>query len=215
MTTVSVCIPSIPPRARFLPRAVASVAAQTRPADQIVVSVDREGLGAAANRNRAVAAATGEWLAFLDDDDELLPSHLERLLDCAAQTGADLVYPWYEGINVDIFKVPASDGVGLVHPLGRPWDDAMSAYLRSAGNFIPVTVLARAETVRDAGGFQATFDGADAGDDWGLWCRMLDAGARFAHLPEVTWRWNGHSGHTSGRPWTALTSPSGSFRSHR
>lgn len=35
--------------------------------------------GAAAARNRAIQAAHGDWIAFLDDDDELLPDYIARL----------------------------------------------------------------------------------------------------------------------------------------
>src|SRR5512144_610930 len=36
--------------------------------------------GAPASRNAAIAAARGEWLTGLDDDDEFLPRRLELLL---------------------------------------------------------------------------------------------------------------------------------------
>ena len=52
-----------------------------------VVALPRQGGGARA-RNEGVNAATGEWLAFLDDDDEWLPEKLERQLTVAkASTG--------------------------------------------------------------------------------------------------------------------------------
>src|SRR5665213_2548560 len=38
-------------------------------------------LGRADAGNVAIDAATGEWLNFLDDDDELLPNHVQSLLD--------------------------------------------------------------------------------------------------------------------------------------
>ncbi len=43
-----------------------------------------EALGAARARNRAVAAATGQTVLFLDDDDEMLPDYPARVLRAAA-----------------------------------------------------------------------------------------------------------------------------------
>jgi glycosyltransferase involved in cell wall biosynthesis len=44
--------------------------------------------GGARARNEGVNAATGEWLAFLDDDDEWLPEKLERQLIVAKRSAA-------------------------------------------------------------------------------------------------------------------------------
>lgn len=188
----------------MLMRALASVAGQTRQPDQIVVTIDNDGIGSAANRNRALESATGEWTAFLDDDDEFLPRHLEQLVTCAEKTDADLVYSWFEGINTDgIFSVP-QNGV-QVPPFGVPFDDELRDCILTAGNFIPVTVLVRTDFLRKVGGFTPLgAEGSDQCDDWGAWKAMLEAGARFVHLPEKTWRWNGHPHHTSGRKWTEV-----------
>jgi glycosyltransferase involved in cell wall biosynthesis len=49
-----------------------------------------ESKGAAAARNSGVLAATADWVAFLDDDDEWLPQKLELQLETANQS----VYPF-------------------------------------------------------------------------------------------------------------------------
>jgi glycosyltransferase involved in cell wall biosynthesis len=50
-----------------------------------------EGRGIAAARNTGVAAASGEWLAFFDDDQLAEPNWLEELRACAGQAGVDVV----------------------------------------------------------------------------------------------------------------------------
>jgi glycosyltransferase involved in cell wall biosynthesis len=186
--TTSVCIPTIPPRATLLRRALGSVYQQTLPADEIVVVPDVEHRGAAATRNLAVERATSEWVAFLDDDDEFLPQHLELLVQHQSQTGADLVYPWFEIAG------------GTFDPLGwegRPFDPVA---LRQA-NYIPVTVLVRRQLLLDAGGFRNRSDGIGGAtwEDWAAWLALLDQGATFSHLPSRTWRWHHHGEHTRGR----------------
>lgn len=97
---VTVCIPTRG-RPRDLARTLSSLEASTYPITQVVVADDghdldtraacrdavinvdyvlgpRRGLGA--NRNRAIAASTGDIVLFLDDDCLLLPSFLETAL---------------------------------------------------------------------------------------------------------------------------------------
>jgi Glycosyl transferase family 2 len=132
-----------------------------------------------------------EWTAFLDDDDTMNPVHIGALMKHAEATGADVVYPW--------FDVP-----GGFDPFpqyeGQPFNEKA---LREVQNYIPVTVLVRTGLARGVGGFTprntSTAAGASPCEEWGLWLKLLDIGANFAHLDQRTWRWNWHEGNTSGR----------------
>ncbi len=55
-----------------------------------VVSFARQA-GCALAKNAGWAAARGEWLCYLDDDNEYSPDKVRRQLECAEQTGATLV----------------------------------------------------------------------------------------------------------------------------
>lgn len=93
---VTVCIPSIPRRAVFLEEAVYSVKNQTYHGVEHIAWVDQVGVGAARNRNAALARATTKWVAFLDDDDLLYDDHVATCLQAADDYDADLVYPWFD-----------------------------------------------------------------------------------------------------------------------
>ncbi|HEY5814256.1 MAG TPA: glycosyltransferase family 2 protein [Terrimicrobiaceae bacterium] len=111
--TISVVIPAYN-GALTIAKAIESILCQTRPPEEIIVSDDcstdetvevasryspqvrsvrrAHNGGLSANRNSGVRASQGEWLLFLDQDDELLPHALESLLKTATQTGAGVVY---------------------------------------------------------------------------------------------------------------------------
>lgn len=190
MTTVGVAIPTIPPRATLLARALDSVLAQHRPADAISIAVDLDHQGAAATRNRAWRGLQTDWVAFVDDDDEIDPAHLGWLLECALDNDADLVYPWFrvEG-GTDPFP----------QNFGRPWNPADPVQTT-------ITVLWRREALEAIGGFphkiagEPDADGNRAGEDYVAVLNLNKVGGRIVHLPERTWTYHHHASNTSGRP---------------
>jgi glycosyltransferase involved in cell wall biosynthesis len=56
---------------------------------RLVQSERNAGPGAA--RNRAIAIATGEWIAIMDSDDLMHPTRLAMLVEAAVRDGADIV----------------------------------------------------------------------------------------------------------------------------
>src|SRR5438105_753578 len=118
---ITVAIPSIPPRAAMLGRALASVLAQELPAEAVSIAVDTGRQGAAVTRDRALRAVRTEWVAFLDDDDILLPEHLRVLMDGAAESGADYVYSYFTIVDGDGNELSGADPLDL---FGVPFDHA-------------------------------------------------------------------------------------------
>ncbi len=99
--TTSVIIPAYNAE-EYVGRAIDSVLAQTRQADEIIVVDDgstdntadviksygsrvhcirQENGGASVARNTGIEAATGQWIAFLDADDEWLPEKLQLQIE--------------------------------------------------------------------------------------------------------------------------------------
>jgi len=192
---VTVVIPHLPNRALLLNRAVSSVVFQWRQADAIHIETAWSGEDAATVRNRALATVRTKWIAWLDDDDEFLPHHLQACMDAAESSGADLVYPgmWIEG-KADPLAVAVNGR--WVNPFGVTFGQEQEMHLRDSGNFIPITYLVLTDLVRQVGGFPPPTDKVP--EDHGLLIRLLDAGARFHHVPERTWRYHVHGGNTGG-----------------
>lgn len=182
---VTVVIPHIPTRKNELGTALLSVIAQTVQPYDVRIVTDAIGDGAAVTRNRGLYASQTRWTAFLDDDDELYPQHLEVLLKGAEMYEADLVYPW--------FDCDAGDPLGVMGQVFCP------ATLRTA-NYIPVTTLVNTALLQAVGGFHTTEQYPH--EDWAAWVAMLDAGARVHHVAECTWKWNRGPQSTGGRRWT-------------
>ena len=203
MSTVTIAIPTIPGREALLERAARSAQCQLRPADAILVERDEHRSGAAAARNRLLELVDTEWIAWLDDDDELLSNHLRALLDAAEASGADLVYPRPVLLplgTTDPTATRTPSGFWATPPWGIQFGPLQVKQLRHESNFIPVTYLVRTEMARKAGGFPEPYseDWPRDCEDWGHLVRLLDAGARFHHHDEPTWLWHHHDHHTAG-----------------
>lgn len=64
--------------------------------NHIIYCIHEQNQGACAARNTGIDLSTGEYLAFLDDDDEWLPEKLEKMVACFTNDNITLVYsPYY------------------------------------------------------------------------------------------------------------------------
>jgi glycosyltransferase involved in cell wall biosynthesis len=193
--TVTVVIPSIPPRAELLNRALASVAAQTHPVAAVSIAYDIGHEGAWATRNRALQNVSTEWTAFLDDDDELYPHHVQYLLDLADAHKADFVWGWFDVVNPPGLR--SSDP--FPQHRGREYDP-------DNPHCIPITYMVKTEwlmwAVGNIGGFHADPGGSGAWEvqDAPLIAEIARLGARMKCTYQVTWKWWHHGDNTSGVP---------------
>lgn len=212
---ITLVVPTIPERAEMLQRALRSVEAQTRYPNRLTVVEACPGEDAPAVKQRGLEQSETKWTAFLDDDDELAPTHLERLLETALYYQADLAYPWYELIDADGSVVdPQPELCGFLDPDTGKWrsgegvgwgkvlrDWTLTPY---AGNVIICGVLLRTEMAQQVGGFPQRGSSEWPEVPWeelGLWRRMLHVGAVFAHSPQRTYLWHRtHGKNTGGRP---------------
>lgn len=170
----------------MLDRAAASVRAQTVPVEHILAE-DIHHLGAAITRAHGLALVETEWTAFLDSDDEMDPDHIEHLLACANDTGADYVYPWFRVVG-------GTDPFPMFY--GKPWDDA-------SPHQTTITILVRTGLAQEVSFHDASQNTALAtwgAEDWHFTLGCLTAGAKIIHLPRRSWTWHHGPHNSSGLP---------------
>jgi glycosyltransferase involved in cell wall biosynthesis len=192
---VSIVIPCFR-RGRFLAAAVESALAQTHRDTEVVVVDDgsddetdevarsfgsrirhlaQENAGVAAARNAGLAVATGELCLFLDADDLLLPTAVERLARAADGAGDRLCVMGYRTF------VDSPDETTFASALPPPGATAFPHLVHD--NFGPPHVfLAPTAMLRAIGGFDPAFRGCE---DWHCWLRLAIAGARVVAVPEI------------------------------
>jgi glycosyltransferase involved in cell wall biosynthesis len=183
MSSISVVIPTYN-RAHTLRRALDSVLAQTWPPSEILVVDDgstdgtpdllksygdrgvrvikTRNQGVSHARNRGVEACTGDWIAFLDSDDEWLPQKLEKQLEVISATPQiSLIHGeeiWIRrGVRVNPMNKHQKKG-------GDVFPDAVRLCCIS-----PSTALIRKELFVEKGGFREDFPVCE---DYDLWLKI-------------------------------------------
>ena len=175
-------------------RALRSVVLQSMPVAAMSIANDSDGHGAGPTRDRALAAVSTKWVAFLDSDDEWDVEHVAKLVAHATGTGADVVYPACRVVHSTLGEISPTDP--HFEEWGRPGRPFDPDLLRQK-SYLPVTSLVRTELAQ-----KSSFTPPDGShyDDWGFYLGLLDLGAKFAHLADVTWTWHHGPHNTSGRP---------------
>ena len=67
--------------------------------NRIVYFQNEKSLGSAISRNIGIKKATGEYIAFLDDDDQWMPNKLEKQIEMFSKTPNDVGYSFTSVIN--------------------------------------------------------------------------------------------------------------------
>jgi glycosyltransferase involved in cell wall biosynthesis len=200
MTKISIAIPAY--NSEFcLRETLESALNQTHPAHEILVvddgSTDRteevarsfgdriryikqQNQGIAGARNTAIKEATGDWIAFLDHDDLILPTKLEKQL-AIIEANPDLV------VVYSAFTYLYTDGTTKLipaFPSAKLWPA-----LRYRTPILPSTSIIRRSALQEIGGFVQLY----CVDDWNMWFRLIrrySASAFKVHPEGLTmYRW--------------------------
>ena len=193
---------------RYLPQAVQSVLSQTYSNVEILIIDDgstddtaqiirrweqdervrvyrQPNGGQAQARNRGVALSKGQYVAFLDADDEWLSHKLSRQMPLFTNPQVGVVYSEYECMD--------GEGRSLPKPPTRMYRGRITAALL-IDNFVSFqTAVVRRECLERHGAFD---ESVRMGDDYDLWLR-LSAHYEFDFIPQPTARYRVWSGQMS------------------
>ena len=146
-----------------------------------LIRSDGRGIGHA--RNVGLAAARGELVIFLDDDDVALPNRISTLTAAMTRHHADVSFGMTRragaGSSISLPVVPTH--TLSAGPIG--FCDLLTCAPHVNA------VLARTSALRSAGGFDAE---ASHFDDWSAWLRLADRNLAICSVPDVVAEWRIH-----------------------
>lgn len=148
----------------------------------VVVAMERNG-GISAATNRAAAAATGDFLAFLDQDDEI---EVDALIEVAAaivdHDAADVLYT-------------DQDKMDLEHVRSEPYfKSGWNPDLLLSNMYMAHLLVVRRELFERLGGLRSEFDGSQ---DYDLALRATEVAREIIHVPVVGYHWRRTPGSTA------------------
>jgi succinoglycan biosynthesis protein ExoO len=158
---------------------------------------DRQGPAAA--RNRALAAATGDWIAIVDSDDIIHPERLARLLDTALSLKSDMIADdiiFFGDDALERNKTLLQD-FHLKQPLQI---DAVTLVTGALQGHRTASLGYLKPMIRRAALADLRFDESLLIDeDHDLYLRLVLSGARFTLMPDAMYLYRRHAASTSHR----------------
>ncbi len=133
--------------------------------------------GVAAARNAALDAATGEFILFVDADDWVDRYIVERLVERAAMSGADICNAWCVSVGEGIFERVATPWIGSKRSHLR----ALLAQSHIVANHVRGMLIAR--SLFESHGLRFT-PGIDFGEDYSLLPQLLYHATRLDTLSQ-------------------------------
>ena len=142
---------------------------------RIKVNVRGRNGNISAATNDGIAMSDGEWIAFLDHDDELRPdSFYEVVAALNARPDCDIIYSDQDKIDSQQQRS---------EPFFKP--DWSPVFLRGV-MYLGHLLVARRSLIREVGGCDSRFDGVQ---DFELALRLSERTNRIEHVPRILYHW--------------------------
>ena len=148
---------------------------QTRPADEVLIILDRERQGVSWGRNTGILQAKGDLIAFIDDDAIPPDDWLERLIQAFDAYGAHVAGGTFQETD------PLLDAIRRRRPMPDRILLDTGGWVGNSGNIMFARVVFDRLLQRDGYLFSETFK--TSGEDWELMGRVRRDGARAVYVP--------------------------------
>jgi glycosyltransferase involved in cell wall biosynthesis len=151
-----------------------------RKIDGRIKVISRENKGLVYSLNEAISVASGDYIMRMDADDICLPGRIEEQLRWLLESKADLCGSWIKTFGFTVNRVRQF----------HTQDVSNKFQLLFNSCFAHPTVLAKAHW------FKHNFYSADYEfcEDYELWCRMANQGAKLTNVPRVLLKYRIHGG---------------------
>jgi peptidoglycan/xylan/chitin deacetylase (PgdA/CDA1 family)/2-polyprenyl-3-methyl-5-hydroxy-6-metoxy-1,4-benzoquinol methylase/GT2 family glycosyltransferase len=142
--------------------------------DRRIRALHQEKSGVSAARNSGLRKARYPFVLFLDSDDRIAPTHLERMVSIL------LADPRFDAVHCGWQRILPSGALGPPH-LGSDHEDLFEYFAFQCIFAIHACVLRR-DLALAVGGFDTSLTTCE---DWDFFQRVARTGARFGRVPEV------------------------------
>ncbi len=150
--------------------------------DRIVYIKHKVNKGGAEARNTGIQHATGDYIGFLDSDDEWLPDKTKRQLDIISENPEAGVI--YTGMKV------YTDGHLVKETIPKYRGNLLSKLLESNCIYTTSSILVKKELLEQIGGFDVSLPSCQ---DWDLYIRLAQI-SHFDFVEDSLVLYNQHSG---------------------
>lgn len=175
---LSVLICTIPERSHHLNSIMTQLSAQNQDGVEIIVDNRDKGVPTGTKRNELIRKATGEYVCFVDDDDDITHDYISSILEAAKQNPDCITFEGWMTTN----------GLHRVHwiiKLGEKYEartdpDGVTRYYRFPNHLVPI---------RRSIASQVQFPGIWQGEDYQWAVKLQPLLKTSVHIPKLMYHY--------------------------